>query len=95
MRPKKKKGKDKSSIASSKPYPFEFQRRVVRMYLEEKHPDSLTIKPFIFDIIIFFAEFNMPKSERVFTLICNYFNELTCYLFSSEVSPKVELNLNP
>lgn len=31
-------------------------------------------EPFLFDIIEFFAESNIPESKRLFTLMCNYFS---------------------
>jgi len=34
-------------------------------------------KPFLSDIIEFFADPNISISERLFTLICNYFTWLT------------------
>jgi hypothetical protein len=50
-----------------------------------------SFKPFLFDIIGYFANNNIPKSKRLFTLICNYFNLLTVFIVACLATPKLEL----
>ena len=47
------------------------------------------LEPFLFDIIRFFADPNIPESERLFILICNYFSRLD--MFSMLVAPTQKL----
>ena len=48
-------------------------------------------EPFLSDIVGYFANTTISESERLFTLICNYFNGLISFSVVLLSTPKLEL----
>ncbi|MCF8057539.1 MAG: hypothetical protein K9K37_12995, partial [Desulfocapsa sp.] len=50
-----------------------------------------SFEPFLFDIVEYFANTNISESERLFTLICNYFMMLSHFVVEYWSTPKLEI----
>jgi len=64
---------------------------VVLLLVDPGNVEYSSCEPFLFDIIEFFAESNIPENKRLFTLICNDFSWLMHFIVVLLSTPKLEI----
>jgi len=66
-------------------------RNPVLLLVDPGNVEYSSCEPFLFDIIEFFTESNIPENKRLFTLICNDFSWLMHFIVVLLSTPKLEI----